>query len=122
MAVLAQAHHLLPLVDGQHDDGTRVLEGDPGERLVGVPGSGHPVLAQGHHPVVAVDVPRGDDRPAGRPVGEGLVRSAPVGSRSVMPQTLARRDTVSTVTLMTLLSLTKDEAATRSALLEVAAI
>ena len=36
-----------------------------------------------------------------------------------MPRTLARMDTVSTVALMTLATLTKHEAATRSALLDV---
>ena len=62
--VLAQAADPLLVVDRQHDDGARVLDHQPAEGLVGMAGPLDDVLAQRHHPVVAVEVAGAQHGPA----------------------------------------------------------
>ena len=62
VAVLPDAADPLLVVDGEHHDGARVLDDEPAEGLVGVARALHDVLAQHHHPVVAVDVARAQRR------------------------------------------------------------
>ena len=64
VAVLPQAADPLLVVDGEHDDGTGVLDHEPAEGLVRVVRSLHDVLAQRDHPVVAVEVAGAHDGPA----------------------------------------------------------
>ena len=75
-----------------------------------VPGPRDHVLAQRDHPVVAVQVLAGHDGPGHRSVCEGF--HARFSGASGMPRTLARMEILGTVTLMTLATLTKHEAAT----------
>ena len=58
------------LVEREHHDRARVLDDEAPERLVGVVGALHGVLAQRHHPVVAVEVAGAQHGPAEVLVGE----------------------------------------------------
>ena len=72
VAVLPDAADPLLVVDSKHDHGTRVLEDEPAEGLVGVVRALDGVLAERHHPVVAMDLAGSDNGP-----GVRLVRDLP---------------------------------------------